>query len=180
MGEEEWVAGGRYHSEPPPSLPDATTRWLLDVFFFSSSLEWGKGQWCRGVWLLLGTQNCAAARLGFMGKRVSHHCVLIGCQTLAERCVNVCVGNRRCLLQRAVQAQRRACHRLQLLLLRFSCCPHCFYAFFRRRRWFLLKCGDSRCGLASGVSGSREQQGCVPWAACSPSQRTGEMLLKGQ
>lgn len=46
--------------------------------------------------------------------------------------------------------------------------------------WFLFKCGSPRCGLASGVSGSSERQGCLPWAVCSPSQRIGEMLLRGQ
>lgn len=51
-----------------------------------------------------------------------------------------------------------------------------FFCFF----YFFVNRGASRCGRASGVSGSSEQQDCMSWAVCSPSQRTGEMLLKGQ
>lgn len=47
-------------------------------------------------------RDCSATFSG--GKSVSHRCVLIGRQILAELCVDVCVASRRCLLQRAVQA----------------------------------------------------------------------------
>lgn len=137
--------------------------------------------------------NCVAALLHFMGKSVSHHCVLIGCQILAELCVNVCAGNRRCLLQRAVQAERKGYDRLRAPTVEAASCFNYLATVWTRflpfflfcagggalPSWF-LKSGGSRCGLASGVSGSSEQQGYMPWAACSPSQRIGEMLLKGQ
>lgn len=59
-----------------------------------------------------------------MGKSVSHHCVLIGCQILAELCVNVCAGNRRCLLQRAVQAERQGYDRLRASTVEAGSCFH--------------------------------------------------------
>lgn len=42
--------------------------------------------------VLCESKVCVAARLRFMGKSVSHHCVLTGCQTLTELVVCVCGG----------------------------------------------------------------------------------------
>lgn len=107
-------------------------------------------------------------------------------------CECVCVECRHCCCQRALQqAERQGCDRpelllqrpaaaLLLLLLPFSvvlpCCHPGWFLLF----YFFVNRGASRCGRASGVSGSSEQQGCMSWAVCSPFQRTGEMLLKGQ
>lgn len=146
------------------------------------------------------SQKCgSAAQLHFMGKSVSHHCVLSGCQTLTglvDGCVCggvLSVRNRRCWLQREAQekAELGSCWRLsgdgrqqfKTLECRGASLNWCVFDPL------LVECclpaldferGDSRCGLASGASGCGELQGCVPWAVSSPCQRTGEMLLRGQ
>ena len=71
---------------------------------------------CFNVCLCV-SQKCgsAAARLHFMGKSVSHHCVLSGCQTLTGLvgcvCVCVCVRARVCVWRTDAAGFREQQHR---------------------------------------------------------------------
>lgn len=101
---------------------------LVDFFVrntFQSGEEKGRGWGGRhfqpkiiSVCVCVSQKCGSAAQLHFMGKSVSHHCVLSGCQTLtglvgccAVCVLELCVESRRCWFQRAAreQAEFRSC-----------------------------------------------------------------------
>lgn len=112
---------------------------LFRLFFLFQPRVRKRGQTCRVFSVFFMSQNCVAALLHFMGKSVSHHCVLIGCQILAELCVNVCAGNRRCLLQRAVQAERKGYDRLRASTVEAGSCLNCLATVWTRFIPFFLR-----------------------------------------
>lgn len=116
------------------------------------------------------------------------------CRLLCSVCVCVCVWRAYAAGFREQHRKRQSSDRVgalkvkaALLILKVTVCLsrlallfHPVVVWERSRPAFDFDCGISCRGLASGASGSGEQQGCMPWAVSSPCQRTGEMLLRGQ
>lgn len=187
--------GKKYHSEPPPTLADAATHWPFRIFFVifvaAQNGERGSDAECFQCFSWLKIARLLGHILRESGfPTIVSSLVARYWQSRARMCAwrtDAAYYTERCRQRgsltivlsfyRRGRQRLQPCYRLDWFYASFVvavlvslCC----------RPGFFFKCGSSRCGLASAVSGSSEQQACMPWAVCSPSQRTGEMLLKGQ